>query len=130
MIEDCQVPIDNTTYTDWLAEQGIPFNDAKQDIFVVDNSELNVDVVHKKPMPLATDEVKRKVEKPDKKDMNIKPSDNKQDANKDVKDEKKEGDEVPFKAQELVNEYLQKFKGDLNAFLATCSSEEETMETI
>ena len=61
--------------------------------------------------------------------MNIEPSDNKQDANEDVKDEKK-GDKVPFKAQELVNEYLQKFKGDLNAFLATCSSEEENMERI
>ena len=24
VIEDCQVPIDNTAYADWLMEQGIP----------------------------------------------------------------------------------------------------------
>ena len=96
----------------------------------MDNSELNVDLIRKTQMPPATDEVTRKVEKPDIKDMKVEPSDNKQDANKDVKDEKTEGAEVQFKAQELVNEYLQKFEGDLNAFLSTCSSEEETMERI
>ena len=37
---------------------------------------------------------------------------------------------MAFNANELVSEYVQKFQGDLNAFLATCASKEETMEQI
>ena len=37
VIEDCQVPIDNTAYADWLMEQGIPDGIYKP----VDNSKPN-----------------------------------------------------------------------------------------
>ena len=37
---------------------------------------------------------------------------------------------MSFNANDLVSEYVQKFQVDLNAFLSTCASEEETMERI
>ena len=59
VIEDCQVPIDNTTYADWLLEQGIPDSIDDQDLIFVDNSQTNV--VCKIEMPTGNDEVAKEV---------------------------------------------------------------------
>ena len=126
IIEDCQVPIDNTTYADWLLEQGIPDSIDDQDVIIVDNSQTNV--VHKIEMPTGNDEVAKQVQKTDDKDINDKPSTKNEDG--PTKPEKTEGKQVSFNANELVSEYVQKFQGDLNAFLPTCASKEETMERI
>ena len=114
------------TYADWLLQQGIPDSIDDQDVILVDNSQPNV--VCKIEMPTGNDEVSKQVEKTDKKDINVKPSTKNED--EPTKAEEAEGNQVSFNANELVSEYVQKFQGDLNTFLSTCASKEETMERI
>ena len=124
VIEDCQVPIDNTAYADWLMEQGIPDGVYEP----VDNSKPNE--VCKIDSQTAFAEAMTKVEQTVPKDINVKPSSKNEDEHKQEEEKEKVETNLAFNANELVSEYVQKFQGDFKSFLATCASEEETMERI
>ena len=65
VIEDCQVPVDYTSYADWLLEQGIAVNKEGEAIIAIENSDPNpVCKIHQEP---GMDEAKEK-------DHNVEPS--------------------------------------------------------
>ena len=94
----------------------------------VDNSKPNV--VCKIDLQTGIAEATKKVEQTVPKDINVKPSSKNEDEHKQEEEKEKVETKLAFNANELVSEYVQKFQGDFNAFLATCASEEETMEQI
>ena len=122
IIEDCQVPIGNMAYADWLLEQGIPDGIYEP----VDNSKPNV--VCKIDSQTVIAEAMKKVEQTVPKDINVKPSSKNEDEHKQEEEKEKVETKLASNANELVSEYVQKFQGDFNAFLAKCASEEEIME--
>ena len=69
-----------------------------------------------------------KVEHTVPKDINVKPSSKNEAEHKQEEEKEKVETNLAFNANELVSEYVQKFQGDFKSFLATCASEEETME--
>ena len=108
-------------YADWLLEQGIPDSIYEP----VDNSKPNVCKIDSQT---GIAEAMRKVEQTVPKDINVKPSSKNEDEHKQEEEKEKVETKLAFNAKELVSEYVQRFQGDFNAFLATCASEEETME--
>ena len=103
LIEDCQVPIDNTAYADWLLEQGIPDSVYEP----VDNSKPNV--VCKIDLQTGIAETTKKVEQTVPKDINVKPSSKNEDEHKQEEEKEKVETKLAFNANELVSEYVQKF---------------------
>ena len=64
------------------------------------------------------------------KDINVKPNSKNEDEHKQEEEKEKVETKLSFNTNELVSEYVQKFQGNFNAFLATCASKEEIMEQI
>ena len=58
IIEDCQVPLEDLSYADWLLEQGIPVNKEGEAIIVTENSDPKP--VHKIEQGPGMDEAKAK----------------------------------------------------------------------
>ena len=109
IIEDCQVPVDNTSYADWLLEQGIDMNVDIQNRSNADNTEITQipeqikDIANQGTVEQAASVVPI----PDSTD------------NKGF-----------FDPNRMVQEYMAKFQADLNAYLISSQSEEDTMDRI
>ena len=109
IIEDCQVPVDNTSYGDWLLEQGINTNVDLQNRSNADNMEITQ--ITKQKKDIAT---KGNVEQAG----SVVPIPNSTD------------DKGLFDANMMVQEYVAKFQADLNTYIISSQSEEDTMDRI
>ena len=109
IIEDCLVPVDNTSYADWLFEQGINTNVNVQNRSNADNTEITQIPEQKKD--IAT---KGNVEQAG----SVVPIPNSTD------------DKGLFDANMMAQEYMTKFQADLNTYIISSHSEEDTMESI
>ena len=109
IIEDCQVPVDNTSYADWLLEQGIDTNVDIQNRSNADNMEITQIPEQKKDIANqgTVEQAASVVPIPDSTD------------NKGF-----------FDPNMMVQEYMAKFQTDLNAYIISSQSEEDTMDRI
>ena len=109
IIEDCQVPVDNTSYADWLLEQGIDTNIDVQNRSNADNTEITQIPEQKKDIANqgTVEQAASVVPIPDSTD------------NKGF-----------FDPNMMVQEYMAKFQADLNAYIISSQSEEDTMDRI
>ena len=162
VIEDCQVQLEDSSYADWLIQQGIGHStegeplivtkdpDSKDICKIEKESSLQTSSdEHKDVVPNAlpdnivkeipdgekssdvhkTEDTKEKEQlaKPvitgeKLQETNVKPA-----IKEEMKEVQKTKVEEPFDGQELVDEYLHNFQGDLSAFFGT---EEEKVEKI
>ena len=107
IIEDCQVPVDNMSYADWLLEQGIDTNLDAQEILGTDIKE-----------PAQSSEDFGNVQPTQEQPASVVPIPNSTD------------DKQRFDPQPLVQEYLSKFQKDLNLYIISSQSQEDTVERI
>ena len=165
VIEDCQVQLEDSSYADWLIQQGIGDGtegeplivtkdpDSKDICKIEKESSLQTSSdEHKDVVPNAlpdnivkeipdgekssdvckTEDTKEKEQlaKPvvigeKLQETNVKPA-----IKEEMKEVQKTKAEEPFDGQELVDEYLHNFQGDLSAFLSIFGTEEEKVEKI
>ena len=163
VIEDCQVQLEDSSYADWLIQQGIGDGTEGEPLIVTKDpdskdickiekesslqtsSDEHKDVV---PNALPDNIVKeipdgekssdvRKTEDTKEKEQLAKPvvkGEKLQETNvkpaikEEMKEVQKTKAEEPFDGQELVDEYLHNFQGDLSAFLSIFGTEEEKVE--
>ena len=109
IIEDCQVPVDNTSYADWLLEQGINMNVDIQNRSNADSMKITQIPEQKKDIANqgTVEQAASVVPIPDSTD------------NKGF-----------FDPNMMVQEYMAKFQADLNAYIISSQSEEDTMDRI
>ena len=109
IIEDCQVPVDNTSYADWLLEQGIDTNVDVQNRSNADNMETTQIPEWKKDIANKgnVEQAASVVPIPDSTD-----------------------DNGFFDPNMMVQEYMVKFQADLNTYIISSQSEEDTMDRI
>ena len=109
IIEDCQVPVDNTSYADWLLEQGIDMNVDVQNRSNANNMEITQIPEQKKDIANqgTVEQAASVVPIPDSTD------------NKGF-----------FDPNMMVQEYMAKFQADLNTYIISSQSEEDTMDRI
>ena len=165
VIEDCQVQLEDSSYADWLIQQGIgdgaegeplivtkdpdskdickieqesslqTSNDEHKDAVLSalpDNIVKEIPDGEKSSDVCKTEDTKEKeqlakpVIKGEKlQEINVKPA-----IKEEMKEVQKAKAEEPFDGQELVDEYLHKFQGDLSDFLSIFDTEEEKVEKI
>ena len=164
VIEDCQVQLEDSSYADWLIQQGIEDGTEGEPLIVTKDpdskdickiekenslqtsSDENKDVVSN-ALP---DNIVKEIPDGEKSSDVHKTEDTKekeQSAKPDVKGEKQQETDIkpaikeemkevqktkaePFDGQELVDEYLHNFQGDLSAFLLIFGTEEEKIKKV
>ena len=165
MIEDCQVQLEDSSYEDWLIQQGIgdstegepiivtKYPDSKDIHKIEQESSLQTsNDEHKDDVPSAlpdnilkeipdgekssdvhkTEDTKEKEQlaKPVIKGEKLQETDVKPAIKEEMKEVEKTNAEEPFDGQELVDEYLHKFQGDLSDFLLIFDTKKEKVEKI